>query len=138
LYLQFEQAEDPIGLISDALYDEFNVQIERKEIVTQLIAKGIISDSDVCRFEHMLGNAIPTRRPLTPVPEVVIEARDEIGAIVKELCKTNMRQQVIWVHNFLLTVATVRSHGANACAAHAIPFNSMGKQYFHLATTSHN
>lgn len=129
LYLQFEQAEDPIGLIVDALFDEFNVHIDKKEIMTQLIAKGIIRDSEMQRFELLFKDEVLEETNPDPV---LNQTRDEIGTIVEELCKTNMKQQVIWIHDFLLKVVAVRSADEaeeRVTAVHAVPFYSEGKNF---------
>ena len=137
LYLHFEQTEDPIGLIGDALFDEFNVHIDRKEILSQLIAKGIVRDSKLESFEALLSDDDSQK---TSPNDVIGDARDEIRTIVEELCKTNMRQQVIWIHDFLLKVVAVRSTDEtehHATAVHAVPFYSLGKSIEHVLRHFH-
>ena len=124
LYLQFEQAHDPISLIADALFDEFNVHIDKKEIVSQLVAKGIIKSSDTERLSCLerQEEVESKKRSL-----VVTEISDEIGRSVDELCKASMRQQVVWVYDFLTKVAVSRSSFDKSAAIHAIPFCSRGE-----------
>ena len=131
LYLQFEQAEDPIGMIADALVDEFNVHIEKSEVLAQLVAKGIVNESE-CKtltvkgkIENICSGKWFTRSKTKG------EHRDALDALIEKISKTEMKQQVLWVQEVLLKCGSVRLavRGSDVIpyTSHAVPFFSEGK-----------
>lgn len=117
LYLQFEQADDPLGLIVDALTDELHVHIEKSDVMSQLLAKGIIQAHEVERFNvHMQQEAFNAR----DLNQRRVGAKDEVCVMITQLCKLNMRQHVMWVHDFLLAVAEVWTQTDGDGPVHAV------------------
>lgn len=135
LYLQFEQAVDPIGMIVDALVDEFNVHIDKSEVISQLLAKGIINEDEYESFRSHDSKSSPSSSSLSNEKNEMAAKdsgeKDAISLIVDEICKSDMKQQVLWIQDVLLKIGSVKlavtpSEVANI-TCHSIPFYSNGK-----------
>lgn len=118
LYLQFEQADDPLGLIVDALTDEHDVQIEKRDVMSQLIAKGIIRAHEVERFDIQMQQGELKTNDLNY--RLTDCSENEIYNLITQLCKSNMKQHVMWLHDFLLAVTEVLTQTEDDASVHAI------------------
>lgn len=127
LYLQYEQAEDPIGMIVDALVDEFNVQIEKSEVLAQLVAKGIV-DERGCHLLTAKGKIENTSSgKLFAKGKGKGEHRDALDALIEKISKTEMKQQVLWLQEVLLKCGSVK---LAVCGSDVIPYTSHAVPFF--------
>lgn len=134
LYLQFEQADDPIGMIVDALVDEFNVHIEKCEVLAQLVAKGIVNESERESLKAR-GNidveTLCSGKIFLGASKTKGDSRDALDTLIEKISRTEMKQQVLWVQEVLLKCGSVRLavRGSDVIpyTSHAVPFFSEGE-----------
>ena len=118
LYLQFEQTTDPIGCIVDAFIDEHQILLDRKDVLEQLHAKGILTQAEYEQFLSKEASSSVTTTTKLSVQNAngsinILESSRETDAdsnqkndlirdLVTNLTMSGFRCQIQWIQSLLL------------------------------------
>lgn len=105
LYLQFEQAADPISMIVDSLVEDYDVPVQKKDVLDQLLSKGIINSDE---FNNLKGKSNMNDWNVPRVEVVDSEACDKIQKLVNDLSRREMKLQVSWIKDCISKFGAVK------------------------------
>lgn len=105
LYLQFEQAADPISMIVDSLVEDYDMPVEKKEVLDQLLTKGIINNDE---FNNLIGKSKMCEWSVPRVEVVNPQACDKIQELVQDLSRREMKLQISWIKDCISKFGAVK------------------------------
>lgn len=129
LYLQFEQAADPISMIVDSLVEDYDVPVGKIEVLDQLLFKGIIDSN---KFKNLKGRSNIGEQNVPSIKVIDTDGCDKVQSLIKDLSRREMKLQVSWIQDCISKFGAVKlafpqSDAIVPLKCHAIPFYSHSK-----------